>query len=241
MSRDGADSDWQREHGFSGAWEDPDSYFANKPIVDDFAPQSCEDVFFVSFEDAKRWAIKRSGNVFVRCPFGHGYVPKNSSAVPCGLNSEAFNFLRDNLETYFCEPISGYSADRSKVRDDDINAVFQAASTGDLPRLKQCLRASAFRYDPWSNGHMIPQAFNDALKYSAQYGHKLPAQWLAENGADSLCGLEPSLKSGNLEIFDWLIGCGSGIPHYRGGDAIIAAQRLNDYGRCKRIIERGGI
>lgn len=241
MPRDGADSDWQREHGFSGAWEDPDSYFANMPIVDDFAPRSCEDVFFASFEDAKRWAIKRPGNAFVRCPFGHGYVPKNSPAVPRGLNSAAFEFLRSNLETYFCEPISGYDfTDLSKVRDHDIRAVFQAASVGDLPRLKQCLRASAFKYDPWSHGYMIQKAFNDALEYCAQYGHQVPSQWLAENGADSLYGLEPSLKSGNLEIFDWLIEHGSEIPpHLHGGEAIIAAQRLNDYVRCKRIIERG--
>lgn len=242
MPRDGADSDWAREHGFSGAYEDPDSYFENVPRYDDFAPRSCEDVFFASFEDAKRWAIKHPGSAFVRCPFGHGYVPKNSSAVPRGLNSEVFEFLRNNLDTYFCEPITKHDfTDRSnpKVPDTDISAVYEAAKAGDLPRLKQCLRASAFKYDPWSHGHMIQSSFNHALEYSAQYGHMSPSQWLVENGADSLCGLKPSLEYGNFEIFDWLIENGPDIPSYAGLDELIAAQRCNDIERCKRIIERG--
>lgn len=240
MSRDGADSDWQREHGLSGAWEDPDSYFENTELVDEFEPETCENVFFASFKDARLWAMKKTDNVFIPCPFGHGYVPKNSSVIPQRLNRKAFNFLLDNLEAYFCEPINGHDfAGVSKVPDDDFRAVFKAASAGDLPRLKQCLRASAFTYDPWSHGYMIQKNFNEALKYSAQHGHMLVSQWLAENGADSVDGLESSLISGNLEIFDWLIEHGSDIPPYAGGGALIAAQRINDYDRCKRIIERG--
>jgi len=72
MGRDGADSDYQREHGLD-YWQGGEYNFPRG--WEDDGKEDEKELVFNTFSEAKAWSIGNGGTGFTRNSNGHGFVP----------------------------------------------------------------------------------------------------------------------------------------------------------------------